>query len=139
MDAEPTLQSGQVVWRNGHRKMLDAITVHGNVLRACRETGVVRQTFYQWQDKDPTYKQAVAEAVEAGGRGFCDAAIDHIYKAIEEDERVTPESVRIATKVLASFRPERWADKSKTELTGPNGGELVVTLKLQGGDGDDTA
>lgn len=116
-------------WANGHARMLRELQLHGNVLRACRETGVRRATFYRWQDEDPAYKTAVREATAIGHRGMYDSAVDHYYSVIEEGEPATAESLRVAANVLKSLRPEIWGEKSRMELSGPGGAPIEVETK----------
>jgi len=119
-------QNGQVAWRNGRARMLKELTKHGNVLRACRDLNLSRSRFYEWQDEDPAYKAAVRKATDAGHRGMYDCAIDHVYRQIEEEKTPTPESVRIALKVLGSIRPDIWSEKARVEVSGPDGAAIEV-------------
>ena len=121
-------QSTQVQWPNGHGKMIKRLRVHGNVCRACRETGVKRETYYDWLDRDPEYKSATEEARAAGRMGFRDAAVDYIYRSIEEDTPdITAEGLRTAVRVLAQLEPAVWSEKSRTEVSGPDGGPIPVS------------
>lgn len=112
-------QMAQVQWPNGHGRLLKALSEHGNLCRACRETGQKRRTVYNWIDADPEYAKAIEQARTVGLRGFYDAAIDHLYRTIEAEEaRATPESVRVAIKVVASVKPDIWGEKSSVQVGG---------------------
>lgn len=56
----------------------------GNVTRACRMVGIVRQTHYNWMEKDPDYREA-AESVEDI---LLDFAEDQLLKQIRDGNTV---------------------------------------------------
>lgn len=89
-----------------------------------------RTTGYSWMDRDPEYAAAVEAARDAGLRGMRDAAVDHVYRAIEEDCDPTPESLRTALRVLAQVDPKRWAERSRHEHTGADGGPIASRLEV---------
>lgn len=123
--------TGQVGWPNGHGRILRALAEHGNVCRACRDLKIPRTRVYNWLDADPAYRVAFEDARAAGMRGMRDAAVDHVYRAIEEDAAPTPESLRTALRVLAQTDPERWAERSRMEHTGAGGGPITNRLEVR--------
>lgn len=127
MDENGSTQTGQAPWTNGHARLLRALAGHGNICRACRETGISRSLVYQWLDKNPSYAAAVEETRRSGLRGMRDAAVDHLYRAIESEvSELTPESVRVAIHVVKTLDADVFGERTRTELTGANGGALQV-------------
>lgn len=123
-------QNQPEAWPNGRGRLLKSLRAHGNMRRAAREAGVERTTPYQWIDKDPAFAAAVDAARLAGMRGMRDCAIDHIYRAIEEDCEPTRGSLATAVRVLAQTDPARWAERHKHEHSGPAGGAIQVQIEM---------
>lgn len=105
----------------------------GNVTRACRMVGIVRQTHYNWMEKDPDYREA-AESVEDI---LLDFAEDQLLKQIRDGNTV-------ATIFFLKTKGKRRGYVEKQELSGGDGEGVNITVNVkdasgyQIGSGDDS-
>lgn len=92
------------------------------------ELDVARQTLYNWSDRHPEFMDAITRA-----RDLAQAWFEH--KGMNGLETQGFNASLWAKQVSARF-PDDYTDKSKQELSGPNGGPVqVTTIKLVAGDG----
>lgn len=111
---------------------LDEYARTGIVADACRAAGISRPTYVRWRDTDEEFRIAFLDAQEDAA----DAAESELRRrAIEgvvrekvigsgENARFIEEVQYSDTLLLAlnkALRPEKFADRSKTELTSPDG------------------
>ena len=88
-----------------------------NVSEAARAAGVARRTVYDWRDADPAFAIAWDEAE--------DEAVDALEAAARK--RAIESSDRLMEVLLKAHRPQKYAERSKTELTGADGAALFPT------------
>lgn len=86
-----------------------------NVSEAVRAAGVGRRTVYDWRDADPVFAAAWDEAEEE--------AVDALEAAARQRAMTT--SDRLMEILLKAHRPDKYVERSKTELTGANGKDLI--------------
>jgi hypothetical protein len=86
-----------------------------NVSEAARAAGVGRRTVYDWRDADPAFAAAWDEAEEE--------AVDALEAAARK--RAMESSDRLMEILLKAHRPAKYMDRSKTEITGKAGADLI--------------
>ena len=113
----------------------------GKTLRDfCRLPGMPHySTIYDWLDKDDEFTQRFARARATGE----DVISQECLSIADDDTRdvsgeleipngvaVQRDKLRIDTrlKLLAKWSPKKWGDKVQTEISGPAGGPLEVSL-----------
>jgi very-short-patch-repair endonuclease len=101
-------------WRDD---FVQSLAEFGNVRQACIAAGVSRAGAYKRRETDAEFAQAWDEALD----NFCDL-LEGVYarRAIEQSDRALEF-------LLKANRPEKYADKSKLELTGKDGGPVAIT------------
>jgi hypothetical protein len=78
MSDQPSLTSKQAVF-------LEALADHlGNISKTCEAIGIVRQTYYNWLNDSPTFKEAVDNMHES----FLDSAEGVIKRAMFEKDNL---------------------------------------------------
>ena len=95
---------------------LDAYRVHANVTAASQVAGISRSTVYKRRDRSKGFAAAMHEAE---GEAL-DAIELAVHRAALEGDMQT------ARWLLARRRPEKWGDRSKVEMSGPDGGPIPV-------------
>lgn len=91
----------------------------GNISVACEAVGIVRQTFYNWRDKDPKWFAKVVEIEER----TLDMAETKLIKAIQE-EKTAELLFYLKTKGKKRGYVER------QEITGAGGSGLDVRIEI---------
>jgi hypothetical protein len=86
-----------------------------NVAESARAAGVARRTVYDWREADPVFAVAWDEAEEE--------AVDALEAAARQRAMTT--SDRLMEILLKAHRPDKYVERSKTELTGANGKDLI--------------
>lgn len=86
-----------------------------NVSEAARAAGVGRRTVYDWRDADLAFAAAWDEAEEE--------AVDALEAAARK--RAMESSDRLMEILLKAHRPAKYMDRSKTEITGKAGADLI--------------
>jgi transposase len=102
--------------------VLNEIRVSGNVSAACRKAKVSRFTWYQWINDTPELREAHQAAFVTGRENRADRAEDKLAELVEKGDT----TATIFT--LKTLRRDIYGDRSITELTGPNGAPLTITL-----------
>lgn len=98
------------------QKIIDALTLHPSKSRACRAARISRAAFYDWCANDPEFKARVDLAQETG----IDAIEDSLFNdAVNHDTTA-------AIFTLKSWRPSRYRETTRQELTGPDGGPIPI-------------
>ena len=145
-NAEPKPQSYKTT-DDAQKAFLAAFARTGVIQAACDASGVGRTTHYLWMHDDPTYPprfahaqeqstdMLVTEAVRRAVYGYVDRIT---YDKDGNETHHVAHSDRLLEVLMKGHRPEVYADKVKTELTGKDGkpialeGTIDVTDKLSG-------
>ena len=96
---------------------LEKLRDSGNVRLSCKAAGVPRRTVYNWRDKWVTFADEWDEALEDA----CDILEMEAWK-----RAVNEKSDRLLMFLLKAHRPEKFKERTATEITGADGGPLVV-------------
>lgn len=96
--------------------ILDALTLHPSKTRACRSAKLSRQAFYEWCRDDRDFAARVAAAQEIG----IDAVEDTLFSSAMRDDTTA------AIFTLKSWRPERYRETTRHELTGASGEPIAI-------------
>lgn len=114
------------------RAILDAIRCGNYVVTACQAAGIGTSTLTMWRSKAEEEQSTKAEvhpfsdfmAEMAAAEAACEKeVVRKVHKATTDD----PE---LGLKLLARRHPERWGDRTRTELSGPGGKPIQVEQKL---------
>ena len=118
------------------RAFLEALEHGWSVKNAAERTTHARQKFYELREKDEVFAAAWAEAYKAGTEALEDEArrraVDGFWETTEDGDgnllrRVHRYSDPLMHRLLAARDPERFGTTSRVELTGPQGGPVMVT------------
>ena len=98
-------------------RFLDKLKNCGNVRLSCSAAGVPRRTVYNWRAKWVTFADEWDDALEDA----CDILEAEAWKrAIEE------QSDRLLMFLLKAHRPDKFKERTQTELTGEGGGPIEL-------------
>jgi hypothetical protein len=98
--------------------VLDALREKPVYNAAARKARVTRQTLHNWRKADPGFAERCEQARADGFDAVEDALIT---RAVKDDTTA-------AIFMLKSWRPERYGDKAKLEVTGKDGAPLFVVF-----------
>lgn len=101
----------------------------GNVTKSALETRIDRTTVYRWKKEDPEFGVAFDEAEEMGGMALEDEAHRRAFEGsliVTKNGSYRQHSDLLTIFLLKARFPEKYIDKSRTELTGANGAPLVT-------------
>lgn len=109
-------------------KIIEQVEEHGNVKQACAAQNVPHPSFYRWIDSAPVLSDRLARARIVGTSGLVDDALSTATDPTLEPQHVGRARLAWdATKWYASKQdPDRFGDKTRTELTGKDGGAIVT-------------
>jgi len=115
---------------------LDVLRETCNVSEAARAAGIGRRTAYEWRAADPAFAEAWKEAEEIAAdkleREAWRRAVDGTDKPISFQGVITATykeySDRMLEILLKAHRPDKFVERSKSEVTGPNGGPVRIDL-----------
>ena len=109
-------------------QIIEQVEEHGNVKRACAAQNVPHPTFYYWVDSDASLSDRLARARIVGTSGLVDDALSTATDPTLEPQHVGRARLAWdATKWYASKQdPDRFGDKTRTELTGKDGAAIEV-------------
>jgi hypothetical protein len=118
------------------QRFLALLSEYGNVSRAADEAGVHRVHMYQVRARDEEFAADWDEAARIGAARLEDEAR---RRAVEGwDEPVWHKGIQCGTTrkysdtllicLLKAHHPEKYAERSKNELTGADGGPLTVEV-----------
>ena len=101
-------------------------TSGGNVSRACEAIEITRMTAYRWRQEDQDFAASWDEAKAIGLDALEDEVLRRAYEGVAEpvfyqgDEcgTIRKYSDTLAIFLLKGGKPEKYADRSKTELSG---------------------
>ena len=103
--------------RPAMERFLERLRGSGNVRLSCRAAGVPRRTVYRWRDRWVTFADEWDEAKEDA----CDMLEAEAWKRATEGQ-----SDRLLMFLLKAHRRDVYGDVMRAELTGADGGALVV-------------
>lgn len=89
-----------------------------NVSHSAREAGFSRQSAYEWRAADETFAKEWDEAEQE--------AIDLLEKTAWDRATGEDKSDRMLEILLKAHKPEKYVDKIRSELSGPNGGPIPI-------------
>lgn len=120
------------------KKFLEIISRTGNISEAARQTRTARRTHYNWMDSDPEYAKAFNEAMEDAAdnlelearRRAVDGVEEPVYYKGEVCGTVTKYSDSLLMFLLKGAKPDKYADRQKTEMSGTDGGPIKVSVDL---------
>ena len=107
--------------REAMDRFIEKLRNSGNVRLACRAADVPRSTAYRWRDKWTTFADEWAEALEDA----CDILEGEAWKRAVEDK-----SDRLLMFLLKAHRPDKFKERTQTEVSGPEGGPVIVEHEL---------
>ena len=115
-------------WPNGKGRFLRALFGSaGNVSEACEASNTVRETVYHWRRTVPGFREAMDTAREQARDQLVQDAIDYAHGAFRPGAELTGEGMRAALRLLSNAEARHWAERSKSELTGADGGPIQIT------------
>lgn len=85
-----------------------------NVSASCRAAMIGRSAAYDWRRDDPDFRAAWDEAEEE--------AVDKLEEVARK--RAIDSSDRMMEILLKAHRPEKYVERVRSELSGPNGGPI---------------
>lgn len=97
---------------------LETLRETGNVKFSCRQAGIARSKVYDARDKDEAFRQAWTDALNE--------ALDQLEGVAFERARESSDTLLIF--LLKSHRPERYMEKTRSEITGKDGEPINLTL-----------
>lgn len=89
-----------------------------NVSHAAREAGIGRRTAYDWREADPDFAAAWDDSEEE--------AVDALELAARH--RAIDGSDRMMEILLKAHRPEKYVERLRSEISGPNGGPVPIDM-----------
>ena len=105
---------------------------------SCKFAKVSPSTVYKWRDENETFKELWAEAVEQGTDRLEDEAI--LRATVGVDEPIIYQGEITGTKkrvsdillmfMLKARRPEKFKDRTETQLTGKDGAPIQPILNV---------
>nr|DAO72419.1 MAG TPA: Terminase small subunit [Caudoviricetes sp.] len=107
----------------------------GNVTRACEAVGISRMTAYRWREEDAEFAAEWERAKAIGLDALEDEALRRAFEGVEVPvlhRGKTVATVRNYSDTLAIFllkggKPEKYRERTSTELTGAGGGPVELT------------
>lgn len=100
--------------------------------------GIKRQTLYDWKKKYPVFSDTLKQSKEVVDREVENALLKSAIGYYLDEERIdsegnvytvrrfVPPNTTAQIFWLKNRKPNEWRDKKQTELTGANGGNLVI-------------
>ncbi len=118
-------------------KFLEAFRQTGNVTEAAEKAGVNRATPYKWRKKDPKFAKAWEEAEQEAAdrlereawRRAVEGVEEPVYYKGKQIDSIRKYSDTLLIFLLKGNRPEKYADRVKQEIFGPDGGPIKVKLE----------
>lgn len=89
-----------------------------NVSEAARAAKIGRSTAYDWRNDDPDFAAAWDEAEEE--------AVDALELAARQ--RAMDSSDRMMEILLKAHRPEKYVERMRSEISGPNGSSIKIDM-----------
>lgn len=123
-------------------RFLDELRKRYSVYHAARAAGIGRTTAYRWRGEDEDFARAWDEALE-DAIDTLEASVyeralhgveEPVYYGGEEVGTVRRYSDTLAIFLLKGAKPDKYRERSTTELTGPGGGPIRVVFVPPGSD-----
>ena len=120
------------------KAFLERLVTHGNVRRACRESGAPPTSVYEWKDRDPRFAAAFLEA-EAQSIGHLEdeaqrRAVEGVDKPIYQGGKqvgVTRQySDTLLIFLMKARHPGKYRETFQHQHTGDKGGPIEFTLEF---------
>lgn len=109
---------------------LDQFALHGNKSKAAKATGLKTTTINTWLSNDEQFADAYALALEEAADVLEDAAFKRAVDGVErkrfdkEGNLILTETIysdSLLSKLLDGAKPEKFKQRTATELSGPGG------------------
>lgn len=122
-----------------HRKKRAFLAAHsevGNITQAAEIAGIDRRTHYDWMESDPVYVEAfrdaemqAADRLEAEARRRAVEGVDEpVFYGGKPCGTIRKYSDTLLIFLLKGALPEKYRERTSTELTGAGSGEIKVTF-----------
>jgi len=122
---------------------LDALAEHGNVTKAARAAGMKLKTILQYRKADEQFAEAEELAQQEAADALEWAARERAVNGVEE-QRYDKDGNLVATRtvysdslmtlLLKGAKPDKYADRSKAEISNPDGSmqldETAISARL---------
>ena len=114
--------------RTHQQAFLESYKELGIVRYACQAAGVGRSTFYDWQERDPAFRIAVAQAEQDANERIEREALRRAVEGDTQDVPLMYQGTRVGTRkvttysdtlllhILKSRLPERYREVNRQEL-----------------------
>ena len=107
-------------------------TSGGNVARACEAVDICRMTAYEWRSEDEDFAASWDHAKQIGLDALEDEATRRAFEGWDEPivyQGVVTDTMKRYSDTLLVFllkggKPDKYRERSSTELTGANGGPV---------------
>jgi hypothetical protein len=117
---------------------LERLREHANVSRAADAAGISRKTVYKERNDSVTFAHDWDDALEEGLDYLEEEARRRAYEGVNEPVYYKGEDVGAVRKysdtlmifLLKGGRPERYAERSKREVTGKDGGPIEQKVSV---------
>jgi len=125
-------------------KFLAALTEANSIGKAAAAAGIGRRTAYDWRDKDPDFAAAWDVAYEVGTDNLEDEATRRGRDGVDEPVyyqgavcgTIRRYSDTLLLAQLKARRPDKYRERTSTELTGKNGAPLFPHVHVTFSDTD---
>lgn len=130
------------------RKFLESFKLHGVIAPAAEAAGVDRTTVWRWQENDEQFALAMRiareEALdalehEAYRRAVVGVSSEKpiVYRGeVIDTYKVTEYSDRLLELALKAGRPEKYAERTRSEVSGPGGQPIQIHTHADLSDAD---
>ena len=122
------------------RAFLAAVARTGNVTQAAEIAHIARSAHYQWLEADPVYAAAYEDAMEQAAQRLEAEARRRAEEGVEEPVFYQGKQCGVIRKysdsllmfLLKGAMPDKYKERTSTELTGPGGKDLRVEFVSPG-------
>ena len=126
------MQRGIPATDEDKQTFLDVLADTGVIQDGCRVAKVSRQTVYQWRKNDEVFEQAYADALNAASDALESEArrraVEGVVRVKFNKEGTPFDEVQYSDTLLLALlkakKPSEFADRSKTEISGPEGAPI---------------
>ena len=120
---------------------LAALAATCNVTRACEAIDIARVTAYEWRDNDDQFAAAWVKAREIGADALEDEATRRAFEGTDKPVfhmgapcgTIREYSDTLAIFLLKGAKPDKFRERTSTELTGKNGGPMQAQVIIATG------